>query len=251
VLCAYEAYQHALGLRQFAASDAWLALGSFDGKIRLLTPFTWQPVFTLSLCHIKDCDHSLVKDGLVTTVEVADDLQSGDFEGMSTSIKIPSGTSSFVNKMLKTLPKVSTELRLSNAAKSGLSVVPQVGTQSLCWSADGEFLAATEESMPRCVWIWQSSDMKLAALLVLLGTVSSVEWRPRVEQAQDAELSQPQHPWLAIATGTRSIYFWSPVQGMHKMDRMEFNVQSVRWTSADLLVCKGKDAAGICRITYS
>eukprot|EP00981_Chlorochromonas_danica_P002696 scaffold537_cov180-Ochromonas_danica.AAC.1 len=88
LLCAFEAYQHALGLRVWTTTlplhplnnehldgvgdtttsggfnvisseptvAGYLVLGSFDGKVRLLSMSTWALAYTLPLVHIKDMD---------------------------------------------------------------------------------------------------------------------------------------------------------------------------------------------------
>jgi hypothetical protein len=56
--------------------------------------------------------------------------------------------------------------------------VPALGVSWLGWSGDADFLAAREASYPRCVWVWNMVDVKLAAVLVMVDSVACAAWRP-------------------------------------------------------------------------
>ncbi len=52
-------------------SPCFLAIGCYDGTVRLISLFTWQIVFDLPLAHPKElAPLGLVEEGLVTKVEV-------------------------------------------------------------------------------------------------------------------------------------------------------------------------------------
>lgn len=89
-LATYEAYQNALGIRSVAlckplpsfASAAtvtaaapgeckFVALGSFDGKVRLLSMHSWQLAFALPLLHPRELEAGFNSARLLLTVEVA------------------------------------------------------------------------------------------------------------------------------------------------------------------------------------
>jgi hypothetical protein len=85
-LVSYEAYQNALGIRSIglckplpthlgalaAASPEckFIALGSFDGKVRLMSVYSWQVAFALPLLHPRDMDVGFNCRRLLPTVEV-------------------------------------------------------------------------------------------------------------------------------------------------------------------------------------
>lgn len=50
------------------------------------------------------------------------------------------------------------------------------------WSSGGGFLATVNERMPMVVWIWQASDMMLAALLIHHSPVKQLAWDPTSER---------------------------------------------------------------------
>lgn len=256
LLALHEAYANALGVRSLAHNAKWLAVGSFDGKVRLFTTCSWALAFTLPLCHIKDTDHSFIREATVTTVEVsASDVHDWDASGTldaghlrSASLAATGGASAgFVNKMLRALPKSAADPRVAagktsaSAPPSGSSL-PSFGVAWLGWSPAGQYLAATEESTPRCLWIWECEATKLNALLVMQQSITAAAWRPESSGAA---------PWLAICTGTSAVYLWSPDSGPQRVEpRVGFAIVGLRWSrDGQTLVLRGKDSAALCAVT--
>ena len=92
----YEAYQSALGIRSFcffrptgqrltittAKSSAQLmAIGSYDGKVRLLSIRSWQPAFVLPLVHPREMDVGVWEETQMLSIEVIDGISS--IEGLT------------------------------------------------------------------------------------------------------------------------------------------------------------------------
>jgi hypothetical protein len=168
VVAAYEAYQNALGIKQVLTQtcsispsitqhslptiENLVAVSSFDGIVRILSPLSWKLAFELPLAHPKDMQPGLTekqttgdqfgKSIVVTTVEVA---ESACADSLHSSIK-STGSSCYVSRNLKTLPRVNPD---PNAKGS-----PKFGVVGLTSSSDCLYLAAREESYPRCLWIW-------------------------------------------------------------------------------------------------
>lgn len=168
VVAAFEAYQNALGIKQVLTQarsisssvtpqslppiESVVAVGSFDGIVRILSPLSWKLAFELPLTHPKDMQPGLTekvsssvqfgKSIVVTTVEVA---ESAGAESLHSTLK-STGSSCYVSRNLKTLPRVNPD---PNAKGS-----PKFGVSGLSSSPDCLFLAAREESFPRCLWIW-------------------------------------------------------------------------------------------------
>lgn len=75
VLCQYEPYSNALGVRSFAfyrnsaAPSPLLALGSYDNIVRLLSTRTWELAFELPLMHPAEL-LPVISNNVITTVEV-------------------------------------------------------------------------------------------------------------------------------------------------------------------------------------
>lgn len=116
----------------------------------------------------------------------------------------------YITRNLKSLPRLPTSAVISFAKPStsssdNLIQLPRLGVSNMEWSGDGQYLAAREESHPRCVWIWSALDAKLVALLVQLDSVSCMKWMPPTAN----------HPFpvLAFCCNSPRVYFWNPSTG--------------------------------------
>lgn len=263
-------------------SPSFIALGSYDGKIRLLSVFTWQLAFVFPLTHPKDMDPGLADADFVTRVEVSSSdinsslgksakdsifesvagdqsfsskvAESVDSSHLSTTVfangksKVSSllegnASSVFLAKMIKVLPKVSHAVDAKGLAKVQSSgSMPSTGVSSLSWSADGRYLAATEESYSRCLWIWDTTTAKLVDLLVFMDNVTAFQWKP----AQDT---------LLVSCGNTSLYLWSPENSVLKCEEVfphthvPFSIHNVKWNSeGDAILLKGKESFTTCNV---
>ncbi len=166
--------------------------------------------------------------------------------------------SSYVFKSLRVLPRVTVD----PYGKSG----PQMGISWVGWSGDSQLLAVRAENFPKCIWIWNTLDGKLAALLVQLSSVSSAAWRPWNPDRPHLK------PMLAFCTGVPRVYFWTPdgpswidvpVPGGKDTpgdkpgagaltgfdDKGKMLVHSVRWSGDGCrLMMIGKNAFSVCDV---
>jgi hypothetical protein len=239
LLANVEPYQNALGLRSFAFqnlttadgtdgtldtstelsvshqrklfSQGLLAVGSFDGKVRILSTRTWEVAFTLPMLHIKELvNERTVSVDVRTTVEVDGgkyagttpfdtDLWGSTVDGdtsiMNQSISLnstASGANTYVYKNLKSLPKLSSsDVRVPNG-------FPKMGVHALSFAPNSPLLVVREEAHPRCLWVWDALQARLVALLVQLQPVLQAQWRP-----------SSRRPLLAFCTGAERVYVWS------------------------------------------
>ena len=203
------------------------AIGSYDGKVRILSSKSWQLAFVLPLIHprdVKAADPSLRAD-VKTCVEMeqgkvagigGNNLNNSVFEtdlwGSTTfqdcdsssilnqSVNLNSTlatVNSYVFKNLKTLPRIHADLRVTS--------LPHMGVNWLAFAPnDATVLAARDEAHPRCLWIWDALHASLLAVLVQLLPIQCAAWRPSASSAE---------PILAFCTGTERIYFWSSGSG--------------------------------------
>jgi WD40 repeat protein len=74
-------------------------------------------------------------------------------------------------------------------------VPPSAG--AVAWSFDGSFLATRSDSQPSAVWVWDTSRLELAALLLQTRAVRAMQWCPVSNQ-------------LVICTGASKLYLWKP-----------------------------------------
>lgn len=299
----FEAYQNALGIRQISmfnsltpalVSDpnphcSLMAIGSFDGSIRIMTLFSWLIVYTLPLVHCKEIESANKIDNLVTKVEVNphevlsqttttssgffntrpsvkdslfDPVSNDSFLGGNNNANIsrgePSGLlsstsihtvdiigGSYIERNVKSLPKAPNDPRSGGSMKA--NSMPAMGVSNLSWSPNGEFLAATEDSTPRCLWIWKPLTAKLVDLIVQIDNISSLAWKPTTSESSEQ--------LLAFCTGTSSLYFWSSSSGIMKLEdifpdtKQPFSILSIRWSSSgEQLLCRGKENFCIAQI---
>ena len=71
------------------------------------------------------------------------------------------------------------------------------GAGSVAWSCDGSFLDTRCDSMPNAVWIWETSRLELASLLLQARPVRAVQWCPVDNR-------------LVVCTGDSKLYLWTP-----------------------------------------
>jgi hypothetical protein len=134
---------------------------------------------------------------------------------------------------MKQLPSISIDAR---DAKDSL----RMGVSWLNWSFDGKFLAAREDTQPRCLWIWSMQDeVRLLHVIINLDVITCAQWRPATAQHHhNNELDSQdflQNTWttgqegqepsddtvqedtrnksslLAYCTGSPRVYFWDPL----------------------------------------
>ncbi len=221
VVATYEAYQNALGIRSISffrpamgitassssesrSSAQLLAVNSYDGKIRLLSTRSWQAVFVLPLVHPREMDVGLCADGQTILVETMDGVSS--VEGLVLIVdeeppapaagksRRPSTTATdrtlYVTRRaaaIKSLPRVQPDPRSSKL------LPPLQGVSWMGRSACGEYLAARESSMQRCLWVWNPLEGKLIDLIVQIDPILSAQWRPGGDGGvgESDEISQP------------------------------------------------------------
>lgn len=188
----FTAYEHALGVRAVAWSPGsqFLAVGSYDEKLRILSHLTWQPLAEFR--HSESVDASAV----IVYREVSRATAGGDGGDAFAN-------ASGVHEQQPAARYVVVEGESVSAAriKPDVSVAnPKLGVAALEWSHDGAFVASRNEAQPNVVWIWDMSTLSLHTVLLQLGEVRAMAWEPAAGVRR-----------LALATGTGMLYLWSPV----------------------------------------
>lgn len=74
---------------------------------------------------------------------------------------------------------------------------PKLGVGSVAWSHDGSYIATRCDSMPTAVWVWETSRLELASLLLQARPVRSAQWCPASNR-------------LVVSTGDSKLYLWTP-----------------------------------------
>lgn len=199
----YKAYEYALGLKSHAWSPTgqFLALGSFDQCVRLLTNVAWRPL----------CEHQhaspVEQRGVVAYREV---YAEGDGAEGDTCFRVDS--------LPATLPSIRPDPNQPN---------PRMGVGLVAWSPDSRFLATRNDNMPNVAWVWDTARLRLASVVIHKAPVRVLQWHPA-------------RATLAISTGSPRIYFWAPT-GASWVDvpAERFIVRTIRWSPGGgaLLMC--------------
>ena len=177
-LATYSAYEHALGVKTvaWAPSGQFLAIGSFDEKVRVLNNLTWRTVAEHS--------HPVCVDraGAVVYQEVEE-------AAAPMARALPSQQSHYSTPPLPVaVPTSQPDPEKPN---------PRLGVSMASFSPDSHYLATRNDNMPCAVWVWDMVELGLAALLLQTTAVKDLSW-------------DPTQPRLAIAAGNSRLYLWSP-----------------------------------------
>ncbi|KAL2103361.1 hypothetical protein ACEWY4_000229 [Coilia grayii] len=222
LLSTYSAYDWSLGIKglTWSPSSQFLAIGSYDQKVRILNHITWKKIVEFdhpaTINNSKAVVYREVDKRLVVPLDY--NRNSSDF---STQSKYE------ICQMPVQVPTVDPDPDRAN---------PKVGVSSLAFSSNNRYLATKNDNMPNCVWVWDVQCAGLQAVLEQVSAVRCFAWDPK-------------RPRLALCTGSNKLYLWStagcvsvkvPVEGF-------FQVQSLQWhCSGDVLLLLGKAQLCLC-----
>uniref|UniRef100_UPI00358FE037 WD repeat-containing protein WRAP73 isoform X1 n=2 Tax=Myxine glutinosa TaxID=7769 RepID=UPI00358FE037 len=185
VLFTYSAYSWALGVKAVAwsPSSQFLAVGSYDEKVRVFCDVTWQKIDELS--HPKE-----VSD--MPSVVVYEEVESGEVSGHLGAAGGSARIETFSKYEVVKIPfKVSVEEPDPDRAN------PRLGVGLIAFSSDGHYMATRNDNMRWAVWVWSVGLFRLVSLLHQKRPVETLAWHP----------SQPR---LAITCDGPSVFLWSP-----------------------------------------
>ncbi|XP_053307920.1 WD repeat-containing protein WRAP73 [Spea bombifrons] len=230
LLSSYRAYEWSLGIKSVAwsPSSQFLAVGSFDEKVRILNHVTWKPIKELS--HPATVNHpkAVVYKELERCPGVATD---------ELMFPLPKGkpSSLFSVRSKYEIADVPVTLRVIKPDTDRAN--PELGVGMLAFSPDNRYLASRNDNMPCSVWIWDVQKMRLFAVLEQTLPVRSFLW-------------DPIQPRLAVCTGNSKVYLWSPAGSVSVPVPTEgtFNVLSMSWhpMGEDTLLLMSKDHLCLC-----
>uniref|UniRef100_A0A9L0RTV6 WD repeat containing, antisense to TP73 n=1 Tax=Equus caballus TaxID=9796 RepID=A0A9L0RTV6_HORSE len=229
LLSAYCAYEWSLGIKSVAwsPSSQFLAVGSYDGKVRILNHVTWKM--------ITDFEHPAT----ITNPKIV------VYKEAEKSPRLALGSLAFPPPRAAAGPLASTESKYEIAsvpvALQTLKPVadranPKIGIGALAFSPDSYFLATRNDNVPNAIWIWDIQKLRLFVVLEQLSPVRSFQW-------------DPQQPRLAICTGGSKVYLWSPAGcvSVQVPGEGDFQVLSLCWhLNGDSLALLSKDHFCLC-----
>ncbi|XP_060614719.2 WD repeat-containing protein WRAP73 [Anolis sagrei] len=229
LLSTYSAYELSLGVKSIAwsPSSQFLAIGSFDEKVRILNHVTWKKIAEFE--HPVD----IVSPKIIIYKEV-EKSPAVDTEKLAFPPSKKMAGSLFRTKSKYEIVPVPLSLHLVKPAMDQAN--PRIGVGMLAFSCDNCFLATRNDNIPSAVWIWDVQKMKLFVILEQLCPVHLFQWDPR-------------QPRLAICSGNNRVYLWSPAGCVSVQVPMDgdFQVTSLCWhSSGNSLALLSKDNFCMC-----
>lgn len=140
-----------LGIKsvEWVPGNAWLAVGGWDKRVRILSTRTFAPVVFL--------DHTSTIH--VPTAPVYTELVDGQ------------GNRSYsLTSQPTTPPKAALEKNETGLMKTGISI--------LAFNNDGTLCATRDDSSPSTVWIWDLRSLRPRMILIQYAPVKSLSWHP-------------------------------------------------------------------------
>ncbi|XP_050009251.1 WD repeat-containing protein WRAP73 isoform X3 [Alexandromys fortis] len=268
LLSAYCAYEWSLGIKSVAwsPSSQFLAIGSYDGKVRLLNHVTWKMITEFGhpatinnpktdwcinqLCHwdrinlkergLQSVDPMPSYSGLVSrqhTVVVYKEAEKIPQLGLGhLSFPPPRAMAGALSTSESKYEIASGPVALQTLKPVADRANPRMGVGMLAFSSDSYFLATRNDNVPNAVWVWDIQKLKLFVVLEHLSPVRSFQW-------------DPQQPRLAICTGGSKVYLWSPAGcvSVQVPGEGDFPVLGLCWhLSGDSLALLSKDHFCLC-----
>ena len=219
----YTAYDDALGVKtvKWSPSSQFLAIGSYDQKVRVLNHVTWKTV--------AEHNHGTTVDG--KNVVVYTEVEKKPF-GMKSEPRFSavSSQSKFeTSETPVTVPVVKPDPEKPH---------PKVGVGRIVFSCDCKYMATKNDNMPTAVWVWDVTKLELAVLLLHVNPVRDFQWDPVQTR-------------LGICTGNNRLYLWSPAGCVSVSVPVDsFTVHKLLWhPSGSSLTLVGSSHFCVCYIT--
>ncbi|XP_030278015.1 WD repeat-containing protein WRAP73 [Sparus aurata] len=228
LLSTYSAYEWSLGVKTvtWSPSSQFLAIGSYDEKVRVLNHITWKKITQFEHpATINNTKAVVYKEVERRPAVGADDLSLHN---------ITIGTTLFNTQSKYEIcpPPVQIPVVKPDPDRAN----PKIGVSTLAFSSDSRYLATKNDNMASVVWVWDMQNMSLEAVLEQCSAVRCFQWDPR-------------RPRLALCTGNSKLYLWSPAGCVSVEVPTEggFQVQSLNWhCSGDSLILLGKEQLCLC-----
>ncbi|KAM6977914.1 WD repeat-containing protein WRAP73 [Aplochiton taeniatus] len=228
LLSSYSAYDWSLGIKSltWSPSSQFLAIGSYDEKVRILNHITWKKMTEL--------DHpATINNTKAVIYKEVERRRAAGTEDLS-SHNLTIGSSLFNTQSKYEISPLPVQFPVVKPDPDRAN--PKVGVSSMAFSPDNRYLATRNDSMATVLWVWDMQRLCLLAVLEQTSAVRCFQWDPR-------------RPRLALCTGNAKLYLWSPAGCVSVQVPSEggFQVQSVSWhPNGDSLILLGKEQLCLC-----
>jgi WD40 repeat protein len=172
----FEPYNHALGIKsvKYSNNSLFVAVGSFDEKVRLLNAKTWKAIGEL------DCSQTVVNTEEVTVFK-EEDVYGNDRVKMVKSLE---NNHAYKINTTKVVSKES-------APNQGVSVIE--------FSRDDSYIACKNDNMPYTIFIFNTSSLSLDSVVNLSCHVKMFKWFKNENR-------------LCFFAGSNNLLFWKDSQ---------------------------------------
>lgn len=194
----YSAYDIGLGIKTvqwIPPTGNFVAVGSFDGKVRFLDNFTFNSV--IEMMHAA----TIKFDGVTVWREVMSSMLIPKYEIVSQPVSLPC-----------IHPKTQDSISF-------------LGVGVLSFNIDGTLVATRNDNMPTILWIWSLSDLTPIVILIYCDPIKAVKWCP----------FNPSLLSLVCSSESRvnnCVYLWNYEWDEPKaflVPKHDFNVKWLRW----------------------
>ncbi|KAI8907719.1 hypothetical protein DFJ77DRAFT_475069 [Powellomyces hirtus] len=205
----YSAYDTGLGIKTvtWSPSSQFIAVGSYDEKIRLLNHYTWRPI--VEYPHTKDVF------GSETTIFREIDVSAGEVPSAPWSQQSSQQRIKYeIIHAPHTIPRIRPDPDKPN---------PKLGIGILAFNADGQFLMSRNDCQPTTIWIHTLHPPSAAPLVIEhQSPVKQAKWNPVIPNR------------LALCCGNGVVYLCEVGVGGCACEAIEipavnFQVQSFTW----------------------
>ncbi|KAG9286963.1 hypothetical protein G9A89_001201 [Geosiphon pyriformis] len=195
----YSAYEMELGVKTatWAPSSQFLAVSSYDQKIRFLNHYNWSP--TIEFLHT-----SPVND--IPDLTILREVSEGESKDYGRSI---------IKYVIQDQP-----IELLSIRPDPEKPNPRLGVGLCKFNANGTLVASRNDNMPNCLWIWDISMLKPIVLFIQLMPIKNFHWNP-----------QDPHQ-LVLFCGSEYLYLWSGEEigaEIIQVPQVNFLVNNLRW----------------------
>ena len=203
-----------------------LAVTGHDDKVHLVSDVTWRRLTSLQ--------HS-------TTVRAADTVHvyrehHTTLEGFRLDLARAAGSDGVTDVSYELDPRRPVVLRHPKSAGGDTAGrAGQQGVSRALFSPDNRYLATRWDATPECIWIWSTATLSLHTLLIQRAAVRDLVWSPCGSR-------------LALCTGGRYLFLWSPEQSSTCRAPSDVAVTQLLWPDESTLLLQGRDALLFCRL---
>ncbi|XP_072043725.1 WD repeat-containing protein WRAP73-like [Amphiura filiformis] len=228
-LATFKAYDYALGIKSLAwsPSSQFLAIGSFDQKVRVLNHVTWKTV--VEHPHPSSLDSS-------SAVIYKEIEQKPQLLGHDADAPWPPTASKLMFTIQSKYEVVDGTVQIPTTKPDPDKANPRVGISLLSFSPDNRYMVSKNDNMPNALWIWDVQKLSQAVLLLQVGNIKSAQW-------------DPHQPRLAMCTSSNKLYLWSPTGcvSVEVPAEASFQVNSLQWhPDGNAILLMSKDQMCVC-----